>query len=258
MLFARTSEPFKSKATLSIFACWVLVMPLGAVGGAACTVFAAILSFGCFKAFRFLHQIKSYQEGTKTINVAVPAAFLATKGGLLGFGSSAVSAKPLVFFRINDEVMGGQSTSTLAVEGQTLVFSGTINTNGGGFCSCRTLGDDEPLGLPAGTEALLVEATGDGQRHKLTLHTADSWSMSVPTWSCDFQPGASRTVHRLALSEFVPTKQGRVMAGLPPLDPTAVTGLGFSLSLYTAGGEPNPQFGPGPFRLAVHSVRVET
>ena len=41
------------------------------------------------------------------------------------------------------------------------------------------------------------------------------------------------------------------------LDPTVITGLGFSLSLYSADGKPNPQFGPGPFSLQAHSVRVE-
>ena len=46
------------------------------------------------------------------------------------------------------------------------------------------------------------------------------------------------------------------MKGLT-LDPTAITGLGFSLSLYSADGDPNPQFGPGPFSLQAHSVRVE-
>ena len=84
------------------------------------------------------------------------------------------------------------------------------DATGGGFCSCRTLGDDAPLGLPAAMSALLVDATGDGQRHKLTLHTADSWAMSVPTWAADFIPG-KRTTHRLPLASFVPSIRGRVL-----------------------------------------------
>ena len=40
--------------------------------------------------------------------------------------------------------------------------------------------------------ALLVDATGDGKRHKLTLHTADSWAMSVPTWAADFVPAPGK------------------------------------------------------------------
>ena len=221
------------------------------VVGALC---AALLGFGCFKAVRLVSQIKAYKEGTKAVNVTLPADFLALQGGLLGGG--AAIGRPLTFFRINDEVMGGKSTSSLAVSGRTLEFSGEINTNGGGFCSCRTLGDDAPLGMPAAMSALLVDATGDGQRHKLTLHTADSWAMSVPTWAADFIPG-KRTTHRLPLASFVPSIRGRVLKvtqltltrtpnsnpnphphplqGLT-LDPAAITGMGFSLSLYSADG----------------------
>ena len=39
------------------------------------------------------------------------------------------------------------------------------------------------------------------------------------------------------------------------LDASKMTGIGFSLSLYTADGKPNPQFGDGPFRLEVHGVK---
>ena len=40
------------------------------------------------------------------------------------------------------------------------------------------------------------------------------------------------------------------------LDPVEVTGLGFGLSLYTADGKPNTNFGDGPFKLVVHGVEV--
>ena len=154
--------------------------------------------------------------------------------------------------------MGGKSTSSLAVasDGKTLVFSGEINTNGGGFASFRTLGDEEPLGLPSSAHALIVDATGDGQRYKLVCHTADSWSMGVPSWSLDFVP-TKRALHTLPLSGFVPSRQGRVVRSLPPLDPAQVTGVGFALSLYTADGKPNEEFGSGPFRLEVHGIEVE-
>ena len=63
-----------------------------------------------------------------------------------------------------------------------------------------------------------------------------------------------RTTHRLRLSDFIPSSQGRVVKGVT-LDAAKVTGIGFSLSLYTADGKPNPKFGDGPFRLEVHGVR---
>jgi hypothetical protein len=152
--------------------------------------------------------------------------------------------------------MGGRSTSSLAVDGKTLVFSGEINTNGGGFASFRSLGDEEPIGLPSSVHALIVDATGDGQRYKLVCHTADSWAMGVPSWSQDFVP-TKRALHTLPLSGFIPSKQGRVVSSLPPLDPSKVTGVGFALSLYTADGKPNEQFASGPFRLQVHGIQVD-
>ena len=112
-----------------------------------------------------------------------------------------------------------------------------------------------PLGLGAGTRsALLVDATGDGQLHKLMLHTADSWQMSTPSWAHDFLATKTRVTYRLPLRAFVPSKQGRVVQGVK-LNAAEVTGIGFSLSLYTADGKPNPSFGSGPFRLQIHSVR---
>ena len=108
-------------------------MPVAmAVAGALC---AALLGFGCFKAVRLVSQIKAYKEGTKAVNVATPPDFLALQGGFLGRG--AAIGRPLTFFRINDEVMGGKSTSSLAVRGGGLEFAGEINTNG------------MPLDLPA-------------------------------------------------------------------------------------------------------------
>ena len=101
-------------------------MPVAmAVAGALC---AALLGFGCFKAVRLVSQIKAYKEGTKAVNVPTPPDFLALQGGFLGRG--AAIGRPLTFFRINDEVMGGKSTSSLAVTGGGLEFAGEINTNG--------------------------------------------------------------------------------------------------------------------------------
>jgi hypothetical protein len=109
--------------------------------------------------------------------------------------------------------------------------------------------------LAEGTRsALLVDATGDGQLHKVMLHTADSWQMSTPSWAHDFRAAKTRATYRLPLSAFVPSKQGRVVRGAK-LNAAEVSGIGFSLSLYTADGKPNPFFGSGPFRLQIHGVR---
>ena len=156
------------------------------------TIAASAVAFGAWKLHGFLQGIRKYRASTMAQSVAVPHSWLQVL--------EHARQSPLEFFRINDEVMGGKSTSALEFRDSSLVFSGTINTNGGGFASARTLGDDEPLGLRSGTQtALLVDVTGDGQRHKLTLHTADSWTMTVPVWTHDFIASQKRTTYRLAL-----------------------------------------------------------
>ena len=222
--------------------------PLGAVVG---TITAALVGFGGFKVYGFVQGIKEYRRSAMAATVDVPPAWLQLV--------SAQPARPLQFFRINDEVMGGKSTSVLEFKSSTffspqgLLFSGVINTNGGGFCSCRTLGDDAPLGLSSNS-TLLVDATGDDQLHKVTLMTADSWEMSQPTWAHDFVASKRRSTHKLRLADFVPSKQGRMVKGVT-LDAAKVTGIGFTLSLYTMAGEKNQQFGDGPFSLEVHGVK---
>ena len=74
----------------------------------------------------------------------------------------------------------------------------------------------------------------------------------------DFVAGRGRQMHVLPLDKFVPSRQGRVVRDAARLDPSAVTGIGFALSLYTAEGEPNSKFGDGPFSLELHSVEVRT
>lgn len=223
----------------------VITAIVGAVGG-------LFFAFGGYRVFGFVKGIKEYRNTTMavTVDVASPSWLqLASKRAV----------KPLQFFRINDEVMGGSSTSKLEYYSPTLfspkglTFAGTINTKGGGFCSCRTLGDDEPLGLTSNS-TLLIDATGDGQRHKVMLMTDDSWAMSVPTWTHDFVATKKRTTHELRLSDFVASVRGSLVKGAT-LDASMVTGIGFSLSLYTMDGKPNDMFGDGPFALEVHGVR---
>jgi len=226
---------------LFVIAIVIPLMPLVTVlvGGAV----AGLAAFGGYRLHGFIKGIRMYREKTKSEWVVVPLSFLQLRDA---------PSPQLRFFRINDEVMGGKSTSSLAYA-DALLFRGIINIKGGGFASCRTLGDDAPLGLRTGG-ALLVDAAGDGMRYKVTLHTSDSWSMRIPSWSYDFIAAGERTTYRIPLTAFVASRQGSAAKGVT-LDAQQVTGIGFSLSLYTAEGEPNPDFGPGPFRLEVHGVQ---
>lgn len=219
----------------------------------------------------------------KVVSVAIALVLFAAASQLLGFLRSVQSpsykarakadtcrapfilradgrAEDLVFFRINDGVMGGRSTSQLrSGELEGLVFNGTIRTEGGGFASCRTA-DGALRGLPLDTTGFNVETivpAGQTRKwtYKFTLHTADSWAMGTPVWAQDFTPPAGSGTAFLPLADFVPSRQGRPAEGAE-LSVAAVEGLGFSLSFLTADGKPAPGFGDGDFELEVRSIQV--
>ena len=65
---------------------------------------------------------------------------------------------------VNDNVMGGRSEGGFSFKKKRLVFSGTTNTNGGGFSSIRTKPSDFSLG---DKEGLHIRYKGDGRTYKL-------------------------------------------------------------------------------------------
>ena len=65
---------------------------------------------------------------------------------------------------VNDNVMGGRSEGGFSFKKKRLLFSGTTNTNGGGFSSIRTKPSDFILGDKTG---LHIRYKGDGRTFKL-------------------------------------------------------------------------------------------
>ena len=65
---------------------------------------------------------------------------------------------------VNDNVMGGRSEGGFSFKNKRLIFSGTTNTNGGGFSSIRTNPSDFSLG---DKEGLHIRYKGDGRTYKL-------------------------------------------------------------------------------------------
>jgi len=232
--------------------CWVAILhAMPGVITCACAAAGAALALGAWKITGFVRRVRDYRESAKGAALAAPAGFCIE-------GATAARANDLQWFVIDDQVMGGRSSSALTM-GATgeIEFAGVINTNGGGFSSCRTLGDDEPLGFPADTSHIEVTAIGDGRQYKLTLHTADSWSMSTPSWAHDFHtlPAGQERTWRLPLTSFVPLRQGKPVKGAV-LDAKAITGVGINLSLYNMHGKSNSHFGDGPFRIILKKLTL--
>jgi monofunctional biosynthetic peptidoglycan transglycosylase len=144
---------------------------------------------------------------------------------------------------VNDDVMGGVSTSKFQVGGDIAVFSGVVSlANNGGFASVRSL----PVGHNlTGCEALVIRARGDGRTYKLTVRA--SANSDSPLYQAAFTTTAGEwQEHRLPLKAFVPSFRGRVLPGEPPLDPARIASVGLLISDQQAG----------PFRLEVAWIKA--
>lgn len=74
---------------------------------------------------------------------------------------------------VDDPVMGGRSTSSVAFGNDGLMFSGNISLeNNGGFASARSPHDPGIGQRAAGSKSLRVHAVGDGKTYVLKVGTA--------------------------------------------------------------------------------------
>lgn len=143
---------------------------------------------------------------------------------------------------VNDNVMGGVSSSTSSWEDGAMVFAGELSLdNNGGFTSIRG-----PIELDLGARIgdarqLVVEATGDGRTYLLQLRTLDDLQY-VQQFSTE--PGVEAR-HELAFAAFEPV--GRFLdplPGAPALDPSRVA----QVVVYLV------EKAEGPFRLALRRI----
>lgn len=146
---------------------------------------------------------------------------------------------------INDEVMGGLSSSQLRHEpAGHVLFSGHVSLeNNGGFASVRC----RPCALGrADVAAYVLQVRGDGKRYKLNLRTDDAFDGI--NYQAGFQPPAGVwTTCRLALADFLPTWRGKPVAGAAPLDASRLRQIGLMIA----------DRQQGPFALALRSIALE-
>jgi monofunctional biosynthetic peptidoglycan transglycosylase len=144
---------------------------------------------------------------------------------------------------VNDDVMGGVSTSSFRLTNGVAVFRGEVSLeNNGGFASVRSLPASQGL---SGCDAFVIRVRGDGHRYKFTVRTDRSFDSAIyqsvfPTKKGEWEE------HRLPMKGFVPTFRGRVLSTEPPLDPRRVTSVGFLIA--------DKQ--DGPFHLEVAWIKV--
>jgi len=139
---------------------------------------------------------------------------------------------------INDGVMGGVSRGGLTVKDGIGVFSGeTSLENNGGFASVRR--DPETFDL-SDAPGLALHVRGDGRAYQLRLYT-DQLPQGA-AYRASFQPSAGEW-QRITLPwhDFKPMFRGRLLEGIPPIDPAGIDQVG----LMIVDGQ------AGPFRLEV-------
>ena len=189
--------------------------------------------------------------------------------GLRGGGADAAAAAAAVFERVDDVVMGGVSSSTIAPDPagrECLVWAGKCRAEGGGFAGARSVALQTPLDLSAFDGLALtcgVEADAEPERRtwKATVRTQNDRGEMV--YQATFSPPVvdateTPTETRIPWSSFRLVRGPTVVPDVPPLAAERcgeVYGLGLIMSRFSANG-PMPEFREGPFRLAVHALGV--
>ena len=142
---------------------------------------------------------------------------------------------------VNDNVMGGMSNGGFELNNGALMFSGSTNTNGGGFSSIRARGSQMDLSEFSG---LRLRVKGDGRQYSWQLRTNAMYrGRELGFWS-DFDTTAGQWLEiDLPFADFVPKFRGNELDLAAP-DPAHICGMG----LMIADGN------DGPFAIEVDSV----
>lgn len=133
---------------------------------------------------------------------------------------------------VNDDVMGGVSTSSFRITNGWAVFRGEVSlANNGGFASVRSL----PARLDLGDAvSFVIRVRGDGRRYKFTARMDQSFDSAIYQCAFTTKPG-EWAEHRLPWKDFVASFRGRVLPDAPPLNPAKVTSVGFLIADKQAG-----------------------
>jgi hypothetical protein len=199
--------------------------------------------------------------------------------------------RPMEWYCLNDIVMGGRSSSQVerTAEG-SMRFSGVIDTNGGGFASCRTFKfSDAHLDRPEDSTGVNVAISGGNmQSHafKFTMAASSLQSIDEATlgegmkgrrranwekmpleqrraamqdinWQCMLPAAAADTPTRVHLpySEFTASLYGQRLHGLE-LDSRTISHVGLNVGVFDADGRPDERFGAGPFEITIHGIQL--
>jgi hypothetical protein len=144
---------------------------------------------------------------------------------------------------VDDGVMGGLSRSHISLDEGTATFEGTVSLeNNGGFASVRTHLGPTDLG---DWDGIALRLEGCGRTFQLRLRTDNAWD-GVAYRARFVAPDGEPRIVRVPFSAFQPTRRGRVLEGVAPLDSSRIEQIGFLIG----DGQ------PGEFRLRLEWIRA--
>ena len=144
---------------------------------------------------------------------------------------------------VNDKVMGGRSKGGFSIKRGKLLFSGSTNTNGGGFSSIRMKPNQLAL---AGKEGILIRFKGDGRTYKFDVRMGRSSVAHRADFKTDSNAKGWQTV-RIPFKDLTATWRGmRLPQDRYGLDLDKISSVGFMI--YDKKD--------GPFQLRVDWVKA--
>ncbi|MEM6260657.1 MAG: CIA30 family protein [Planctomycetota bacterium] len=173
---------------------------------------------------------------------------------------------------VNDNVMGGRSIGNRSFENGIMTFSGSINTNGGGFASVRIPLDPNALmytphadadqdsggkasdhgSQPTPYTRVQLRIKTDGRPYRLLLNDSTRYqrrNISHRALLTPTQEAASNDEWQtvtISLEDLAPSWRGRAVPDAPPFDPSKATTLGMTLV----------EDKDGPFTLQIDSITI--
>lgn len=143
-----------------------------------------------------------------------------------------------------DGVMGGRSTGSFVVEEGRMIFTGVLNTNGGGFSSVRRRDGNFKLG---GETGIHLRVRGDGRDYTLRLRQPVAGARYSASYRTKFGTREGREWQDVYVpyEALVPTWRGRTL-DLPEVDPSKVDEIGVSIDDKI----------DGPFRIEIQKIRT--
>ena len=144
---------------------------------------------------------------------------------------------------IDDDVMGGISSSRMRIEGDAAVFEGRLSLeNNGGFASVRSEILQQDL---KGHKGIRLRVKGDGQKYQFRIRTNSAFD--GPSYQMTFQTRSEEWIEvDLPISEFRAAYRGRQLPDHPPIDTGKIATVGFLIA--------DKQ--EGDFRLSVDWVKA--